>query len=203
MREVPEVRAGVVDVAVKRDFPALALRAILCGGADPRGSRHRHARLDELDDRVRLAAVGGLRTDSVAGAYRAFARQIGLDPDVDLNPLDRAALDRLRSGRFRSGSHLGDALLVAMLETSVPLWALNAPAVRGDLRVLADADGRLAIADDRWPLAALLAPPRSDVAATDGSDRLVVYALRVGSVPLTTIEEAFWHVRASLPGDAR
>jgi hypothetical protein len=203
MRQDLELRSGAVDAALTSDFPGLALRAAWCSGPDPRTARYRRARLDELDDRVRLAAVGGLRVDPIAGAYRAFARQIGLDPDVDRNPLEQAAHDRLLAGRFVPGGHLADALLIAMLETGVPLWALDAAAVHGPPRIAVDRDDRLVVADENGALAPLLAAPAPAVAGTDRSERVVVYGLRVRRVPLPTVDEAFWHVQASLAADRR
>ena len=180
------------------DFPGLALRAARCGRPDRRSWRERRARLDELDDRVNGAAIGALRLDPVAGAYRAFARQIGLDPDVDRNPLDQATRERLLAGQFKGGGHLADVLLIGMLETGVPLWALDAAAVRGTLRVAVEEDDRLVIADDDRALAPVLAPPPREVAGTDRSETFVVYGLRVGEVPLPIVDEALWHVQASV-----
>jgi hypothetical protein len=90
---------------------------------------------------------------------------------------------------------LDDALLVAMLETGVPLWALDGDAVHGLLRVNADPRGALHVADERRALAPLLGAPAPGAAPQRDGGRAVVYALRVAGVPATTVEEAFWHVR--------
>jgi hypothetical protein len=199
MRQGVGAILGRVDAAVAEDFPSLQLWSMACEAPARVNLRDR---LKGLDDRVRGIATGRLRTDTVAGAYRAFARQIGLDPDVDRNPLDQAAVDRLMEGEVRSTGVIPDALLVAMLETHVPLWALDGDEVSGPLHVRTD-DGRLSVLDDRRALAPLLGRPPKGIAVTKKTVRAVVYALQVKGVPATTIEEAFWHARACLGDDTR
>ena len=43
-----------------------------------------------------------MRTQPIPHAYRAFFRQIGLDPDIDRIPSEEAAVARLLHGGFRS-----------------------------------------------------------------------------------------------------
>lgn len=195
-----------VSDAVRADFPQLQLWVCWLGVPPGRKSTpalRRH--LAEADDRVKGLAVGGLRTDPVATAYRAFARQIGLDPDADRNPLEQLAIDRLVVGRVASAGPLPDALAVAMLETGLPLWAIDAGQTNGWLRVDADDDGHLVIRDDQRVLAPLMAAPPDDVAHAPHrreSTTALVYALQVGKVPTSTIEEAFWHLRDAVSDHA-
>ena len=70
----------------------------------------------------------------VPWAYRVFFRHIGLDPDVTRTPIESAALERLIRGGWRSENLLDDALTIALIETGVPLWALDAGHVEGDAR---------------------------------------------------------------------
>lgn len=201
------MRAVVAD-AVRADFPRLQLWvgwiAVPPGRRSPPGLRDR---LATVDDRVRSLAVGGLRRDPVASAYRAFARQIGLDPDAERNPLERLALERLRAGRLVSAGPLADAMTVAMLETGVPLWALDAERTTGLLRVDTDPAGMLVVADGARALVPLMAAPDTQLAPapnprTPGT--ALVYALQVGRVPASTLEEAFWHLHAAVaPEEAR
>ena len=64
-----------------------------------------------------------MRTKPVPQAYRAFFRQIGLDPDVQRIPSEQAALARLVQGGFRSVDLIADACLIALVETGVPVAA--------------------------------------------------------------------------------
>lgn len=198
------LRAGVAE-AVRADFPALGLWVSwVAVPPGRRSSRAQRDRLAEVDDRVRDLPVGGLRRNPVATAYRAFARQIGLDPDTDRTPLEQLAIERLTAGRLVSAGPLPDALAVAMLETGVPLWAIDAEAVHGWLRVDVDDEGRLALCDERGPVAGLMVAPPAGVAVTapgrrsPGTTTALVYALGVGRVPHAAIDEAFWHLRDAL-----
>ena len=66
-------------------------------------------------------------------AYRVFFRHIGLDPDEHRTPVEALALERLKAGGFRSRSLLDDALTIAVMETGVPVWALDADRLEGEL----------------------------------------------------------------------
>jgi hypothetical protein len=200
MREGVGAIRGPVDESALADFPALALWTLRLGPAARKSSRAQKARLADLDDRFRTVPVGGLRTDIVASAYRAFARQIGLDPDVERNPLEQAARDRLTAGRYVSRGALHDGMLLAMLETSVPLWALAADAVHGWLRIAVDDRDTLVLADDRGVLAPVMSPVPEPLRPSRDAVALV-YCLGVGQVPDATVEEAFWHVRSFVTGE--
>ena len=70
-----------------------------------------------------------MRTQPIPHAYRAFFRQVGVDPDAARIPAEAAAVGRLVHGRFESRDALADALLIALVETGVPVWALDAGVV--------------------------------------------------------------------------
>jgi hypothetical protein len=200
------LQAGVADT-VKADFPGL--RLYLAWVSVPQRRRSPAVvveRLKAADDRARGLAVGGLRSSPVATAYRAFARQIGLDPDAERNPLEQVAIERLEAGRLVSRGTLADALTIGMVETGVPLWAIAQETTTGWLRIDVDDSGRLVLADEEKPLVAVMAqpPPELEVVTRrrprNGAPpaTAVVYALRVGKVPPATVEEAFWHVRSAM-----
>ena len=99
-------------------------------------------RLRGLSDRVAGAGVVAMRTQPIPHAYRAFFRQVGLDPDAARIPSEEAAVRRLLQGRFQSRDTLQDALLIALVETGVPVWALDARRVdAGSLGIRAAASG--------------------------------------------------------------
>ena len=82
-----------------------------------------------------------VRREPVPAAYRVFFRQIGLDPDVARTPIEAAVLERMLHGGFLSGGLLADVLLIALVDTGVPVWALDAEAVDGPLGIRASREG--------------------------------------------------------------
>ena len=142
--------------ALAAEFPGLELRwtsLTTHGGPSPPELR---ARLRELADRGRGARVLTMRTQPIAHAYRAFYRHTGLDPDVTRIPSEQAALARLVEGGFRSRGLIPDALLVALVETGVPVWALRARTTQPESLTIRLSrsdeplgEGRLVIADAR------------------------------------------------------
>lgn len=188
----------VEDVAA--DFPQLRLWSMQVAVPGWKSPKELLTRLADIDVRVRGVATGSHRMHGVTCEYRGFARQLGLDPDIERNPLEHAALERLTHGRFRTVGHLHDALLVGMLETGIPLWAFDAHAVQGWLTVDVAADNRVVIRDDRGPIANILTPPPAEAAVGKKCRQAVVYALGVGKVPSPNVEEALWYVRGALEG---
>ena len=172
-------------------------------------------RLRELSDRFRGPQAVVLRRRPVPWAYRVFFRHIGLDPDVDRTPVEALALERLKAGGFRSRSLLDDALTVAVMETGVPVWALDAERAAGELGVRPAGRGetfgegehapdlpagRLLVADDAGPAGVLfgaLAPGRGVVPQTT---RMTLFTVQVAGVPDIHVEEALWTVADILSG---
>ena len=68
-----------------------------------------------------------MRQQPVPWAYRVFFRHIGLDPDARPHA-GRGGRARAADARRRSSRDnlLDDALLIALVETGVPIWALDA-----------------------------------------------------------------------------
>jgi len=113
------------------------------------------ARLRELSNRLRGAQAVSVRREPVPAAYRIFFRHIGLDPDVVRTPIEAAVLERMLHGGFLSCGLLADVLLIALVDTGVPVWALDAAAVDGELGVRLSRDGEpLGRASDAWSLPA-------------------------------------------------
>ena len=86
----------------------------------------------------------GVRREPVPAAYRVFFRHIGLDPDVARTPIEEAVLERMLRGGFLSGGLLEDVLLIALIDTGVPVWALDAERVDGPLGHPRERRGRAA-----------------------------------------------------------
>ena len=170
-------------------------------------------RLRELSNHMRGATAVAVRRQPVPAAYRVFFRHIGLDPDVVHTPIEAAVLERMLRGGFLTSRLLADVLLVALLDTGVAVWALDAESVEGPLGIRPSAPrerlgrsrhapelpaGRLVVADASAPLAVLfggLAPGHAPAARTR---RLVLFAVQVAGVPDLYVEEALWNCRAAL-----
>jgi DNA/RNA-binding domain of Phe-tRNA-synthetase-like protein len=145
-----------------------------------------------------------MRTQPLAHAYRSFFRHIGLDPDVTRVPSEAVTVRRLLEGGLRSRGLLDDALTVAVVETGVPVWALDAERVepvtltvraardgeRAGAEVLAD--GELIIADARAPLARLFGEIAGPYRPRAGTRRIALFAIGVDGVAPIFIEEALW-----------
>ncbi len=185
------------------------------GPPDGDSPREIQARLHELSSRFRGARAVGVRREPVPAAYRVFFRHIGLDPDVLPTPIEAAMLERMLRGGFPTGGLLEDVLLIALLDTGVPVWALDADSLDGPLGVRASREGellgrsaeapmlpagRLVVADASAALAVLfgeLAPAHRPGAR---ARRLTLFAVQVGGVPTVYVEEALWSARYALAG---
>jgi hypothetical protein len=196
---VSEVAAGWIDPEVAAEFPELRLHALTLAARSGRSPADLRERLRELSDRFRGPQAVVLRQRPVPWAYRVFFRHIGLDPDVDRTPVEALALERLKTGGFRSRSLLDDALTIAVMETGVPVWALDATAVEGGLRLRAAEPGegvparRLVVAASR-PLAVLFSDVLPDAGVTQRTREMVLFSVAVPGVPPIHVEEALWTV---------
>ena len=202
----PEAAAGSVEPRLAAEFPGLELRWVALetrGGPSPTPLR---GRLRELSDSGRGARVLALRTQPVAHAYRVFFRQTGLDPDVTRIPSEEAAVRRLLDGGFRSHGRIRDALLIALVETGVPVWALKrevtdpetltirtsrAGEAAGESPV-ALGEGRLVLADARRVHGALFGPLAPGHTVGPRTRGLVLVCVGVDGVPSIFLEEALW-----------
>jgi DNA/RNA-binding domain of Phe-tRNA-synthetase-like protein len=170
-------------------------------------------RLRELSNRFRGAAAVAVRREPVPSAYRIFFRHIGLDPEVVRTPIEAAVLERMMKGGFLSGGLLEDVLLIALIDTGVPVWALDAERLDGPLGIRASVAGerlgslpdaavlpagRLVIADASTPLAILFGEAASDHAPQARTRRLTLFAVQVAGVPDLYAEEALWICGSSL-----
>jgi DNA/RNA-binding domain of Phe-tRNA-synthetase-like protein len=200
--ELPALRLLSVEVDVAR-------AASLTGGS----ARDVEARLRELSNRFRGARGVSIRREPVPSAYRVFFRHIGLDPDAERTPIETAVLERMLHGGFLSRGLLDDVLLISLLDTGVPIWALDAGTVQGQLGIRLSRDGeplgcassafalpagQLVVADESAALAILFGELGAGYRPKARSRRLVLFSLQVAGVPTIYVEEALWACRASL-----
>jgi len=198
---VSAVRAGQVSPEAAAELPGLRLFFLdaieLDRAPDARAPRELRARLAALADRFRGARAITLREEPVTGAYRRFYRQVGIDPDREPTPMERAARSRIMRGGFPSQGLLADALLAALVDTSVPVWAADAERLWGELRVAADG-GRLTVADARGAVAPLFGDVGAEHAVVGATRRVVLFSLLVPGVPDVYASEALEGCAASL-----
>ncbi|HEX3519287.1 MAG TPA: phenylalanine--tRNA ligase beta subunit-related protein [Solirubrobacteraceae bacterium] len=200
--ELPALRLLASDVQVGRRVP-------LTGPSPPDIT----ARLRELSNRFRGPRAVSIRREPVPAAFRVFFRHIGLDPDVVRTPIEGAVLERMMRGGFLSSGLLEDVLLIALLDTAVPVWALDTASVEGRLGIrpsregetlgrAADASvlpaGRLVIADDTRALAVLFGELGAGHTASPTTAAVTLFAIQVAGVPTLYVEEALWSARSAL-----
>jgi len=205
----PLIEEGYVTAAVRDEHPDLRLCSIVTETTQTRSPRELKRRLAHLSSRFSGPRAVSMRSEPIPHAYRVFYRHIGLDPDDPLTrtPVEEAAMRRLLEGRFSSHDNVHDALLMAIVETGVPLWALDDDTLRGPLGIreaeprelLGEGPfanemppGRLVVADDAGPVAVLFGEVAESRRPTRATRRLRVFALQVGGVPELHVQEALW-----------
>jgi DNA/RNA-binding domain of Phe-tRNA-synthetase-like protein len=202
----PEARAGQVQPRLRSEFPGLQLRWMALqtrAGPSPPALRER---LRTLSDRGRGGRVVAMRTQPIAHAYRSFYRQTGMDPDVTRIASEEVAVQRLLHGGFRSRGRIADALLVALIETGVPVWALRGEVTDGPSLAIrtsrsgeavgdsasALSEGRLVLADARRVHSVLFGEPVRGDMASGRTREVVLVCVGVDGVPTIFLEEALW-----------
>jgi DNA/RNA-binding domain of Phe-tRNA-synthetase-like protein len=208
--EEVELRAasGFVAPELRDEFPGLRLDWLTVAGRRGSSPPDVKARLKLMSNRYRGASVVAMRTQPIPQAYRSFFHQIGLDPDVQRIPSEEAAVRRLLHGQFVPTNVIDDARLIAVLETGVPVWALDADQVDpGGLGIrmtvagerLGSGEhanhlppGRLAVADAQRIHALLFDEVVREHAVGANTRRVALFAVSVDGVPAIHIEESLW-----------
>jgi DNA/RNA-binding domain of Phe-tRNA-synthetase-like protein len=205
---------------IERELPGLGLMVMQARVARPGSLGARspvgvEERLRELASRFRGARAVTVRREPVPAAYRAFFRHVGLDPDVARTPIEAVALERMLHGGFLSGGLLEDSLLIALVDTGVPVWALDGAAVDGPLGIRTSIEGeplgrsprvaeaplpagRLVVADASAALGVLFGELATDHGAKASTTAVTLFAIKVAGVPSLYVEEALWICRAAL-----
>jgi DNA/RNA-binding domain of Phe-tRNA-synthetase-like protein len=200
--------AGSIEPALSAEFPGLRLDWVSVEARDGPSSDGIQSRLAALSSRFRGNTIVAMRTQPIPLAYRAFFRHIGMDPDSTLIPSEAVALERLAYGAFRSKSLVHDAQLVALIETGVPVWAIDAEYVdAGGLGIRSTVEGdrlgtgelgdhlppgRLVVADAACVHAQLFGEVARAHQVTKRTRRIVLFAVAVDGVPAIHFEEALW-----------
>jgi len=204
----PSLRDGVVHPELAEEWPGLRLVWTAFDAVPGHSPPELRERLRLLSDRFRGPQAIALRRQPIAHAYRVFFRHIGLEPDETRTPVEALALERMQHGGFRSRSLLDDAITVAVMDTSVPVWALDAAALEGELTLRSASHGeaglpggRLVVADAAGPVAVLFGEAALRGGVTPEARSLVLYSVAVPGVPPIHVEEALWTVWDIVAGD--
>jgi DNA/RNA-binding domain of Phe-tRNA-synthetase-like protein len=211
-------RIGWRAKEVEEELPQLRLvlsraRMNRLGAAKGRSPQGVERRLEGLSNRYKGARAVGVRREPVPSAYRVFYRQIGLDPEVARTPIEAAVLERMLRGGFLSAGLLQDVLLIALIDTGVPVWALDAGKLDGELGVRISREGeplgrardawslpagRLVVADGSAALGLLFGELAEDCLPGARTRELALFAVQVSGVPTLYIEEALWTCASGL-----
>jgi DNA/RNA-binding domain of Phe-tRNA-synthetase-like protein len=197
---------GEVSPEVAAEFPGLRLRSVTVPYRPGRSPPSLVRRLRDLSNRYLGGGVVAMRTKPVPHAFRAFFRHIGLDPDVQRIPSEAVAVARLLQGGFVSIDLITDACLVALIETGVPVWALDADRVDDSglcIRTAAADEaagpgdavaprGSLVVADGATVHAVLFEDPGPGHGVGSRTRRVMLFAVAVDGVPEIHVEEALW-----------
>jgi DNA/RNA-binding domain of Phe-tRNA-synthetase-like protein len=207
LRSDPTLEDGWVDRELADEYPDLRLVSITVPAPPSRTSRALRERLALLADRFTGARALSIRREPVPSAYRTFFRHVGIDPDVQRTPVEAAVLDRLVQGGFTSRGVLDDALLIAVVETGVPVLALDDDRLEGPLGLRGArpgerlgegeyapdlAPGRLIVADAGGAVAVLFGDVAPSRRPTPATTRLRLFAVAVPAVPDLHVEEALF-----------
>jgi len=204
--EPPLVEAEV-EAELAREWPGLRLATMTFGFVPGPSPPELRDRLRLLSDRIRGPQAIAMRRQPIPHAYRVFFRHIGLEPDEHRIPVEALVLERMQHGGFKSRNLLDDAITIAVMETSVPVWALDAAALDGDLRLRTAAAregmpaGRLVVADVARPVAVLFGDIAAGAGVTERTREMVLFSVAVPGVPPIHVEEALWTVWATVAGD--
>jgi DNA/RNA-binding domain of Phe-tRNA-synthetase-like protein len=205
-----ELVDGWVEPELAEEFPELCLVHACLDVRPSKSPREVKQRLRMLADRYTGGKVVHMRQDPVPWAYRVFSRQVGIDPDHDRTPVEAVALRRLKHGGLRSENLVDDALTIAIAETGVPLLALDAGRVDGELGLRLAREGeslagvrplsarQLVVADGERPVALVLGEVGLDAGVRPDTERMVLCALGVKGVPRICLEEALWSAAETL-----
>ena len=207
MSAEPPLVEAEVEAELAREWPGLRLATMTFGFVPGPSPPELRDRLRLLSDRIRGPQAIAMRRQPIPHAYRVFFRHIGLEPDEHRIPVEALVLERMQHGGFKSRNLLDDAITIAVMETSVPVWALDAAALDGDLRLRTAAAregmpaGRLVVADVARPVAVLFGDIAAGAGVTERTREMVLFSVAVPGVPPIHVEEALWTVWDTVAGD--
>src|SRR6059058_4877671 len=210
----PEIEVGWIADELAAEFPDLRLLYTTIDVRPGKSPPDVKLRLRKLADRYTGGKAVTLRQQAVPWAYRVFFRQVGIDPDENRTPVEAVALERMRAGGFPSRNLLDDAILIATVETSVPLVAFDDEKLEGPLGLRLSGPGerlgghgrplssrQVVIADAERSVGVLFADLAEGRGVHPSTERMRIASIQVKGVPDVSVEEALWMVAEILQGD--
>ena len=188
------IEIGWIDHRLAAEFPELSLRYVVVEAQLEASPPELLGQLADLSTRFRGRQAITLPTKPVPSAYRAFFRQVGLDPDVYRNPAEAVSYDRVLRGTFPSFNRVADAITATIVETHVAIGALDADALSGPLGIRPRGDGVLAIADADHSIGPLFGRPEHAFEPNARTERVAVTAVGVAGIPVWMLDHALWRV---------
>ncbi len=207
------VEGGWVAPELAAEFPGLGVYWLTVDARPGKTPKPVRERMRTLAGRISGATVVQSRQDTVPWSYRVLWRRLGVDPDTDRTPVEELMVQRLEYGGLPSRGMPTDAVVVATLETGVPVFVADAaklsgrpglrPAVTGE--TLGGTEGMLragevVYADQQTPLARLDGQVGADHAVDDRTTAMAVCALAASAVSQVEIDEALWIAADMLEG---
>lgn len=201
----PAVNSGWVGPELAAEFPGLGVYWLTVAAQPGKTPKAVRERMRTLAGRISGATVVHSRQDTVPWSYRVLWRRLGVDPDTDRTPVEALMVERLEHGGLPSRGMPTDAVVVATLETGVPVLVADAeklagspglrPALPGE--TLGGVEGMLragevVYADERAPLARLDGQVAIDHAVDDDTTAMTICALAASAVSQIEIDEALW-----------
>jgi DNA/RNA-binding domain of Phe-tRNA-synthetase-like protein len=199
------IEGGWVAPELAEELPGLAVYWLAVEARPGKTPDAVRERMRELAGRINGAHVVQSRQDAVPWSYRVLWRRLGVDPDTDRTPVESLMVQRLEHGGLPSRGMPNDAIVVATLETGVPIVVVDAAKLTGSpgLRpALADETlgdperalrgGEVVYADEQAPLARLDGEMAADRAVGDDTTTMAVCALAAAAVSQIEVEEALW-----------
>lgn len=209
-----EPARGWLSDELAEEFPGLAIHHVKLAARPGRTPPEVRERLRKMSDRFTGGRAVTLRQEPVPWAYRVFFRQVGIDPDSHRTAPEAIALERMRAGEFESRNLLDDAMLIATVETGVPVVAFDGDRVHGDpgLRLSAPgerlggdghplSDRQIVIADRKRSLAVLFGDLAERTGVYPSTASMLICSVQVKGVPELSVEEALWTVQELLTGE--
>ena len=196
-----QISPGWIAAPVAAEFPELRVASLEARCVDPQSDPGVAERLGLLASRFNGRQAIEMRQAAVTAAYRAFYRQIGINPEEQRTPAERAALDRLLSGGNQPQGRVADALLLALLETGVPVYCFDPALVDGPVGIDLTKSGTLVLADDVQELGELFSEADNRFHASPNQRDLLLVAVGAPGVPRITIDESLWLAESALTGN--
>lgn len=204
----PRPRKGWVAPDVASRLPGLELLRVDARIAvTTRSPEWAKQRLRFLSTSVRGGDVLHMHQHEAPAAYRQLYKDVGRDPDEDRPPMEAAYYERLARGGFPHHGLPLDALTIVLAETGIPIWAVDAGLIDGELGIRRSLPGEIAVPSgfdpaltaghlvvaDAQGLVAELCRDPSPVRAVDReTTHAVLFCIKPEGITDLRVREAFW-----------